>query len=98
MEKRTIGIIATAFTALCCGCLALFSCIWGGMIAAGVPVTTTVNGVESVETYPPLVGVSLLCVSLILIIIPLTLGIVTARIKPAAAAMPVSDEPFPPAL
>jgi len=95
--NRTVGIVLTVITAICCGCTALFSCIFGGMIAAGVPINQTVNGVESVETYPQPIGFALLCVSLILIIIPIVIGFVTFRTKPAAPAVSNFNEPIPPA-
>jgi hypothetical protein len=56
MDKKTIGIIATVISGLCCGCVALLSCIWGGMIAANVPFTITTNGEQSVQTFPPTIG------------------------------------------
>jgi TRAP-type C4-dicarboxylate transport system permease small subunit len=96
--NRTVGIVITVVTALCCGCLAIFSCIFGGMIAAGTPITQTLNGVETVETYPQPVGFALLCVSLILIIIPIVVGFFTLRNKPAPAPIAQNfNEPLPPA-
>jgi TRAP-type C4-dicarboxylate transport system permease small subunit len=93
--NKTTGIILTVVTALCCGCFALFSCIFGGMIAAGTPFNQTINGVESVETYPQPIGFALLCLSLIFIIIPIVVGFFTLRKKPAPAAENLG-EPLPP--
>jgi hypothetical protein len=94
--NRTVGIILTVITALCCGCMALFSCIFGGMIAAGVPFDQTINDVQTKEVYPQPIGFALLCVSLILIIIPIAVGFFTLRNKPAPAVSNIG-EPLPPA-
>ena len=96
MDKKMIGSIATVISALCCGCFALMSCIWGGMIAANVPFTvTTANGEQSIQTFPPAIGYTLLCLSVIFIAIPIAVGFFTLRKKPEA--MTASNEPFPPA-
>lgn len=95
MDKKTIGIIATVISALCCGCAALLSCIWGGMIAANVPFTVTSNGQQSVQTFSPTIGFVLLCLSVIFIIIPIAVGFFTLRKKPEAVI--ITNEPLPPA-
>jgi hypothetical protein len=96
--NRTVGIVLTIVTALCCGCLALFSCIFGGMIAAGMPFNQNINGAESVQTYPQPVGFALLCVSLIFIIIPIAVAFFTFRNKPAPAPVAQNfNDPLPPA-
>jgi uncharacterized membrane protein len=94
MDKKTIGIIATVVTALCCGCVALFSCIWGGMIATNTPFNVTNNGQESIQTFPPTIGYVLLCLSVIFILVPVAVGFFTLRKKPQP---PVDNEPLPPA-
>jgi hypothetical protein len=94
--NRTVGIILTVVTALCCGCTALFSCIFGGVIAAGQPVE--VNGTS--EILPPALGIGLLCLTVILIIIPIAVGFFTFRQKPAQVNSPVQQDnsgPIPPA-
>jgi len=92
--NRTLAIVITVVTALCCGCLALLSCIWGGLIASGQPVTVTgADGSSSIQTLPAPLGFTLICVSLILIIIPIAVGFFTLRNKPAE---PVINEPLPP--
>lgn len=93
--NRTVGIVVTVITALCCSCTALFTCIFGGVIASGQPVTT--NGTD--VTYPPALGIGLLCLSVIFIIIPIAVGFFTLRNKPAAA-VPAGQNfngPIPPA-
>jgi TRAP-type C4-dicarboxylate transport system permease small subunit len=97
--NRTAAIVITVITAVCCGCLALFSCIFGVTIATGQPVTTTINGEQSLQTFPVPVGLALLCVSLILVLIPVAVGFFTLRQKPAEAVPvppPPPSEPLPP--
>ncbi len=93
MQNRTLGIGLTVFTSLCCGCLALFFCIFGGLIASGQPVETTLNGVVEQQTYPASVGFSLICLSLIFIIIPIVVGFFTLRRKRSATDMPTPPAP-----
>jgi uncharacterized membrane protein len=96
MEKRTIGIIATIATALLCGCPGLFLCAFGAWGATGtLPYTTEVNGMNGSGMLPPTVGFVVLCLALILIAIPIIVGIVTLRQKPAPE--PEKSEPVPPA-
>jgi hypothetical protein len=95
MDKRTTGIIGTIASVLLCGCPGILICIGGIMVAVGAPVTTTLNGETSVQTYPPTYGFVMLCLSLIFIAIPVVVGFLTLRNKPAAA--PVNNEPVPPA-
>ncbi len=95
MDNRTIGIVATVVSALVCGCAALLSCIFGGLIATGTPFDTTVNGVAGVQTFPVWLGVTGLCLSVILILIPVVIGFLTLRKKPQPTA--AVSEPIPPA-
>ena len=97
--SRTVGMIVTAVTVFCCACPGLFMCIFGGVIAAGQPVSTTVNGVSSSQVYPASYGIGMLCLALILIAIPFVMGFVTWRTKPAVASPVASDfnGPIPPA-
>ena len=85
MQNRTIGIIATVVTALACGCASLFSSIWGFLIARGTPIDVTSNGTTTPQTFPPAIGFTLLCVSVILILIPVAVGFFTLRKKPGSA-------------
>lgn len=82
MKNRTVGIVITALTALCCLCLALISCVWGILIASGAPITTTVDGIETVQTLPAPIGFALLCLAVIFVIIPIVVGFLTLRKKP----------------
>ena len=113
MDKKTVGIIATVVSALLCGCCALFACIWGILIATETPFDTTVNGIDSVQTFPPTFGYVLLCLSVIFILTPIIIGFITLRkpkgeagvvdVKPVSAPAPVKpqkpedNDPLPPA-
>jgi hypothetical protein len=96
MENRNVAIAITVITALCCGCLALSSCVWGVLGISGQPITSTVNGIESVQPMGTPLAITLLCVSVIFIAIPVAVGFFTLRKKPAKPVM-ISDEPIPPA-
>lgn len=97
--NRTIGIVLTIVTVLCCACPGFGLCIFGGLIAAGQPITTTLNGVENSQTFPAGIGIALICLAVILAVIPFAVGFFTLRKKPAPAVQ-VSEnfnEPIPPA-
>jgi len=85
MQNRTIAMIATAVTALVCGCASLFSCIWGFLIARGTPFQVTSNGTTTPQTFPPAIGFALLCLSLVLVLIPIAVGFFTLRKKSESA-------------
>jgi hypothetical protein len=87
--NRTVGIGLTIFTVLCCACPGLMMCVFGGMIGAGVPLTTTLNDVSSVQKLPASYGFGLICLSIILILIPILVGFFTLRNKPAEVESPV---------
>lgn len=94
MNKNT-GLIATIGTALTCGCCGLFACIFGAVTATGnMPYNTELNGVTNSGMLPSSVGYALLCMSIILIAIPVVVGFVTLRKKPQADTI---NEPLPPA-
>ena len=85
MQKRTIGIITTIFTTIFCGCFSIVSCVWGVIIARGVPVDVTSNGSTAPQTFSPTIGYVLLCMSVFLILVPVAVGFFTLRKKPEAA-------------
>jgi len=109
MDKKTVGIIATVLSALICGCTSIFTCVWGVLLATETPIDTNFGGVESVETFPPTIGYVLLCLTVILVLVPVAVGFFTLRKKPEDAPAvvdaesspkpvePVDDEPLPPA-
>jgi uncharacterized membrane protein len=97
MEKKTVGIIATIATALLCGCPGIFLCVFGIWGATGtMPYTTEIGGITGGGTMPSTVGFVLLFLSLIFIAIPIVVGFVTLRKKPAPATLPEPAEPLPP--
>jgi hypothetical protein len=96
MDRRTKGIIATVATALLCGCPGLFLCVFGGLAAAGMPVTTEWAGQSSTAPMETTTAFALLCAGLIFVVIPIVVGIVTLRKKAVPAPVDVSG-PIPPA-
>jgi hypothetical protein len=79
MQNRTLGIALTILTAFICGCMGLFSCIFGGLIASGTPFDVTTNGITAPQTFPPTAGFVLLCLSLLFILIPVAVGFFALR-------------------
>lgn len=94
MDKRTIGIIATVASALICGCAAIFTCVWGVIGVTGAPINFTSGADQYVANMPPAVGFVLLCLSMLFVAVPVVVGFLTLRKKPAP---PATDEPLPPA-
>ncbi len=97
MDSRTKGIIATVAAVILCGCPGLFLCIFGGLAAAGAPVTTTLNGVSNSAPMPTTSAIALLCLGIVFILIPIAVGFFTLRNKAGAATPPTPSEPIPPA-
>jgi len=93
LDKRTLGILATVATVVICGCAGLFAFIFGVLGVMQVPFQTTVNGVQGSTPLPSTVAYVLLCLSLVLFAIPVVVGFLTLRSKPAP---PNLDEPIPP--
>lgn len=79
MENRTLAIVVTILSAFICGCMSMFSCIWGGLIVSGTPINVTTDGMTVPQTFPPTVGFVLLCMSVLLILIPVGVGIFALR-------------------
>jgi hypothetical protein len=97
--NRNVGIGLTIFTVLCCACPGLILCLGGGAVAMGAPVTTTLGDVTSSQSFPASYGIGLICLSVVLILIPIVVGFVTLRNKPAPAESPVvpPSQQVPPA-
>jgi uncharacterized membrane protein len=93
MQNRTVAMIVTAVTAIFCGCFSIISCVWGVLIAKGTPVNVTGSAGTSQQTFPPAIGFGLLCLSVIMILIPVAVGFFTLRKKPDA----VTTTDVPPA-
>ena len=79
MQNRTMRIVLTAITAFACGCAGLFSCIWGALIATGTPIDVTSNGVTTPQIVSPAIGYTLVCLSLLFLLVPVGVGVFTLR-------------------
>jgi hypothetical protein len=91
MNNRNTGMIATIVTAVICGCCALFACIMGIGTITGSG-TFTVGGTSG-QT-PPAYGYVMLCLSFLMILVPVAVGFFTLRKKPGAEdSMPPTDAP-----
>jgi hypothetical protein len=82
MQNRTLGIVLTVVTALACGCASIFSCVWGFLIASGQPIDVTSSGVTTQQVMSPTIGYVLLCLTLLMIMVPVAVGFFTLRAKP----------------
>ena|SRR5688572_27037206 len=95
MEKRTVGIVATAITALCCGCPGLFSLCWGAIaaIASFMPGAEINIGGSSDPTTALWTGIGACCGGIIFVAIPIAVGFVMLRNKAADPAVTGNNEP-----
>ena len=75
MSNRNTGIIATIISILLCGCPGLFLCLFGAITATG-------QGTFNDANLAPRVGYILVCLSSLLILIPVLVGFFTLRKKP----------------
>ncbi|NWG07838.1 MAG: hypothetical protein HXY35_14270 [Chloroflexi bacterium] len=82
MNNKNTGLIATVATALLCGCCGLFSCILGVGTLAGNGSLTIGN---SVQQMPATYGYVFLCLSFLMILVPVAVGFFTLRKKPEVA-------------
>ncbi len=104
MDKKTTGIIATVATALLCGCPGLFGLCFGLISAAASQIPgSEIDVFGSSDPQSALtMGLVTLCVGIIFIAIPIVVGFVTLRKKPASEVLPpqppASNEPMPPAI
>ena len=81
MNNKNTGMIATIVTALLCGCCALFSCIMGvGTISGNGTFTLG----TATQPMPATYGYVFLCLSFLMILVPVVVGFVTLRKKPEA--------------
>lgn len=90
MNNKTGGIIATIASALFCGLPGIVACLGGIWFAAGAPG----GGVN--EQNFPILGVTMICVSLLLIAIPIAIGFLTLRRKTNAVTPYVMSAAVPP--
>lgn len=97
MNNKTPAIIATVVTALLCGCPGLFLLCIGPMFA----IISQIPGAEidifgSQDPNSALTtGIVLLCLGVIFVAIPIVVGLVTLRKKPAKSTSP--EDYIPPA-
>ncbi|MCX6079472.1 MAG: hypothetical protein NTW32_08055 [Chloroflexi bacterium] len=94
--NRTVSIVITVITVLCCACPGFGLCIAGIMGMAGVPFTTTLGDQSSTAPISTPLALGLICGSLIMILIPVAVGFFTLRKKPEAAPQNFGG-PIPPA-
>ena len=92
MNNKNTAVIITVITALFCGCCSLFTCIMGFGTVTGNG-TYDLGGAS--QAMPPTFGYVFLCLSVIMIIIPIAVGFFTLRKKPEAAVIS-SNETLPP--
>jgi len=111
-SKRNTALIATISTTVLCGLPGLCLCLFGGIFAfAGMIPGSDIDIAGSSDPQAAIgMGVSMLCVSLVLIAIPAAVGFFTLRKKPedtAINAVPMAspevqsdpfdnDNPLPP--
>ncbi|MGD0612468.1 MAG: hypothetical protein ABSB41_13230 [Anaerolineales bacterium] len=97
-ESKTGAIIGTIVAILLCGCPGLAICLGGFITLFGVVPYNGNIGSSYYANVPGWAGAPLLCLSIILIAIPVIVGILTLRNKkPAAPASTPPGEPLPPA-
>jgi hypothetical protein len=66
--------------------------VWGVLISTGQSIDVTSGGVTTPQTVSPTIGYVLLCLTLLMILVPVAVGFFTLRKKPSA----ISDEVLPP--
>lgn len=91
--SRDTAIILVLATALLCGCPGLVMCLTGAITSlAGISDIQTSN-----EPAALIVGLTMLCMGVFGIIIPLAIGLFTLLPRKTAVA-PLPQEPIPPAI
>ena len=95
MNNKNTGLIATIASVVLCGCPGLFMCILGApyifvglMPGADIDINGSSDPASAIT-----LGITMLCVSVFLIIIPIAVWFFMMRKKPEAT----SNEPLPPA-
>ena len=91
MDTKTKGIVATVAAVLLCGCPGLFLCIFGAATAFGGGTYSLGSGSGNI---PPTMGYVFLCLSIIMVIIPVVVGFFMLRKTPETST---NNEPLPPA-
>ena len=100
-ESKTAAIVGTVVAVLLCGCPGLALCLGGVLTAVGIMPWYGNIGDQYYDTLPTWFGYVFLCLSIILVAIPVVVGILTLRKKKPAGVAPVDvlplQEPLPPA-
>ncbi len=96
-NKKTTGIIATVATAVLCGCPGLFGlCMGAASLLAGMTPGAEIDVFGSSDPSAAMtMGVVSLCLGGVFVAIPVVVGVVTLRKKPADELADL-DEPLPP--
>lgn len=79
MDNRTKGIVATVASVLLCGCPGFFLCVFGLAAATG---SGTYNLGNNTGNIPAEYGYVFICLSLLLLLIPIAVGFFTLRKRP----------------
>jgi hypothetical protein len=95
MDKRTTGIIATVATTLLCGCPGLLALCFGSIsaVAGMIPGADIDIGGRNDPAAAITMGLVALCLGVIGVAVPVVVGFVTLRNKPAPAAEAVITTP-----
>jgi hypothetical protein len=89
VDKRTTGIIATVAAVLLCGCPGLFALFMGALFTVISPVPGAQIDIGG-RTDPRAAlgtGIGLLCLGALFLAIPVVVGFLTLRNRPAPAAV-----------
>ena len=89
MDKRNLGIIVTIITILLCGIPGLASLCLAALFVIGGPVFEK----NSSDLF---IRLSLLCIGLVSIAIPVVVGVLTLRNRASKSVKTFPDEPIPP--
>jgi hypothetical protein len=100
MENRTTAIILTVVAVLLCGCPGICACLGGGAMA----ISGEDFYLDNYTSIPAWTGLLALCLGVLLMVVPVVVGILTLRQKPAESIvaeslsvdLPSMDEPLPP--
>ncbi len=99
-QSKTGAIIGTIAAVLLCGCPGLALCLSGALTVFGVMPWNGNLGNQYYANLPSWLGFVFLCLSIILIAIPIVVGVLTLRdkkpVEGVIAPIPPS-EPLPPA-
>ena len=90
-DKKKVGLIVTAVTAVLCGCPGLCLLVFGALTAAGSDYVNTYGNNE-------LLGIGMVCFGLLMAVIPIGAGIYTFLQSKKEEPAEVIEEDLPPAI